>query len=85
MSGATGQLLSIQSGIKEKLVQQNRECKVRSGNLRTNDSTKPSDILFRLVARYRLLKMFAVTSCTRFDAGTFIGKLPLGAHPGIFD
>jgi hypothetical protein len=37
------------------------------------------------VTRYRLLKMLAVTSCIRCDAGTFIGKLTLGAHPGIFE
>ena len=76
MSGATGQLLNVQSKIKEKFVQRNRELKARNGNLRTSDSTKPSDIPFRPVTRYRLLKMFAVASCIRFDAGTFIGELP---------
>jgi hypothetical protein len=85
MSGATGQLLSVQSRIKEKLVQRNQERKVRNGNLRTNDSTKPSDTPSRPVTRYRLLKMFAVASCIRFDAGTFIGELPIVVHPGNFD
>jgi hypothetical protein len=73
MSGVTGQLLSIQSGIKEKLVQQNRECKVRNGNLRTNDSTKPSDRPSLPVTHSQLFKTFAVASCTRFNAGTLIG------------
>ena len=85
MSGATGQLLSVRSRIKEKLVQRNRGCKIRNGNLQTNDSTKPSDTPSRPVTRYRLLKMFAVVSCIGFDAGTFIGELPLAAHPGNFD
>jgi hypothetical protein len=85
MSGATGQLLSVQSRIREELVQQSRGCKVQNGNLQTNDSTKPSDTLSRPVTRYRLLKMFAVASCIRFDAGTFIGELSLVAHPRDFD
>jgi hypothetical protein len=46
-----------------------------------NDSTKRSDRPSLPVTRYRLLKIFAVTSCIRFDAGTSIGKLPLVAHP----
>jgi hypothetical protein len=84
MSGATGQLLSVQSRIKGKLVQRNRESKVRNGNLRTNDSTKPSDTPSRPVTRYRLLKMLAVASCIRFGAGTFTGEFPLVAYRGNF-
>jgi hypothetical protein len=73
MSGATGRSLSVELRIKEKLVQRNRECKVRNGNLQMNDSTKPSDKPSLPVTRYRLFKMFAVTSCIRFDGGIFIG------------
>ena len=39
-----------------------------------NDSTKPSDRPSLPVTRYRLFKTFAVASCIRFDAGTFIGQ-----------
>ncbi len=85
MSGTTGHLLRIQSRIREKLVQRNRGFKERNGSLQTNDSMKPSDTPFRPVTRYRLLKMFAVASCIRFDAGTFIGELPLVVHSGNFD
>jgi hypothetical protein len=85
MSGATGQLLNVQSRIKEKLVRRNRKRKVRNGNLQTSDSTKPSDTPSRPVTRYRLLKMFAVASWIIFGAKTFISELPLVAHPGSFD
>ena len=72
MSGATGQSSSLLR-IEEKLVQRNRACKVRNGNLQMNDSTKPSDRPSLPATRYRSFKMFAVNSGIGFDAGTFIG------------
>jgi hypothetical protein len=84
MSEAIGQRLGVQSGITAKLVQRNREFKVRNGNLQTNDSMKPSDTPFRPVTRFRLLKMFAAASI-RFDPGTFISELPLVTPPVNFD
>ena len=84
MPGATGLLLSAQSRIKEKPVQRKRGCKVRNGNLRTNDSTKPSDTPSRPVTRHRLLKIFAAADWIRFGVGTFIGELPLVIRPVNF-
>lgn len=58
MLGATGRLPSVQPRI-EKHARRNREYKVRNGNVRTNDSTKPSDTRSRPVTRYRLFKLLA--------------------------
>jgi hypothetical protein len=68
MSGATGQLSSVRSRIKEKHVQRNRERKVRNGTLQMNDSTKPSDKPSLPVMRYRSFKMLAVAKvrCENF-------------------
>ena len=63
MPEATGRLPSVQSGIEGKHGQPNREYKLRNGNLRMNDSTKPSDTHFRPVTRYRLFKLLAATDC----------------------
>ena len=77
MSEATGQLLSVELRINGKLVQRNRERKVQNGSSRMNDSTKPSDKPSLPVTRYRLFKTFAVASCIRFDAATFIRRIVL--------
>src|SRR5882757_1422335 len=60
-AGVTSRLLSVRR-IKEKHAQRNRGCKIRSGNLQMNGSTKPSDTPSLPATRYRLLKMFAEAS-----------------------
>ena len=79
MSGATSQLLSVESRVRKYLVQRNRECKVRNGNLQMNVSTKPSDTPSQPVTRYRLLKMFAVADCVRSTQE--LSSLPMSQFP----
>jgi hypothetical protein len=67
MSGATAQLLSVQSRIREQPVQRNRGCRLRNGNSQMNVSTKPSNKPSLPVMRYRSFKMVVVASYIKHE------------------